>query len=62
MAATTRRRIVTRARRTGFKPARRVRATPGLVVTAPDGASISGQHPVVIRKLTHEAGASTIRA
>ncbi len=35
MTATTLRRIATRARRTGFKPARRVSASPSLVVTAP---------------------------
>src|SRR5580765_4800935 len=43
MPPTTRRRIATRASRTGFKPARLVRATPGLVVTGPDGAPISHQ-------------------
>src|SRR4249920_807395 len=43
MTATTRRRIATVAPRTGCKPARGVPATPGLVVTAPDGAPISHQ-------------------
>ena len=43
MTATTLRWIAIRARRTGFKPARRVRLTPSLVVTAPDGAPISHQ-------------------
>ena len=43
MPATTRRRITTRPSRTGFKPARLVRAAPGLVVTSPDCAPISHQ-------------------
>ena len=43
MTATTRRRIATGPPRTGCEPARIVPASPGLVVTAPDGAPISHQ-------------------